>query len=190
MSMRFRVALFLMDIDQADHSKAVKDLLKMGVDCYMSKETMEALELYGHRVHTLDPATQQRIGTWTIRAFPLVHDVPNLGFLLVSGREKLLFAVDTNYVPQRFWGLTRIMLGVSYDNEILMENITCGHIDPALGKRILKNHMSFRTAKKFLEATDLSKVQSIHFLHLSDQNSDAEKFKKETEGMTGKPVYV
>lgn len=50
--------------------------------------------------------------------------------------------------------------------------------------------MSLETAKEFLRANDLSRVQEIWLLHLSDDNSDAERFKREIQGLTDKPVYV
>jgi hypothetical protein len=41
-----------------------------------------------------------------------------------------------------------------------------------------------------MQANDLSKVQEIWLLHLSDGNSDADRFKREIQELTGKPVYV
>lgn len=41
-----------------------------------------------------------------------------------------------------------------------------------------------------LKANDLSKVREIWLLHLSDGNSDAERFKREVMELTGKPVYI
>jgi phosphoribosyl 1,2-cyclic phosphodiesterase len=81
-------------------------------------------------------------------------------------------------------------LGISYDTEILKDNIITGKVDPALGKRILRNHMSLKTALEFLKANDLSKLQEIHILHTSDTNSNAAMFKKEIQKITGKPVYI
>jgi len=173
-----------------DHAKGLKDLLQCGVDCYVSPETAKALDLSGHRLYIIKPMEQFKIGTWIIKPFDLVHDAPCLGFLMVSGENKVLFAIDTNYIPYRFRGLTHIMLGVNYDNEILMDNVTLGHIHPELTKRILKNHMSLRTAKNFFRANDMSKVREIYLLHLSDDNSNAERFKTEIQQITGRPVYV
>jgi phosphoribosyl 1,2-cyclic phosphodiesterase len=44
--------------------------------------------------------------------------------------------------------------------------------------------------KEFLKANDLSKVQQIVLIHLSDGNSDEALFKTEIQKLTGKPVYV
>lgn len=44
--------------------------------------------------------------------------------------------------------------------------------------------------KDFLKANDLRHVQEIWLLHLSDGNSDADRFKREIQELTGKPVYI
>ena len=36
----------------------------------------------------------------------------------------------------------------------------------------------------------MSKVEAIFLLHLSDGNSDAERFKREVMELTGKPTYI
>jgi len=50
--------------------------------------------------------------------------------------------------------------------------------------------MSLNTCKETLLANDLSQVQKIVLIHLSDSNSDERKFKKVIEEATGKIVYV
>jgi phosphoribosyl 1,2-cyclic phosphodiesterase len=57
-------------------------------------------------------------------------------------------------------------------------------------RRLLKTHLSIDNAKDFLRANDLSRVQEIHLIHLSDGNSDEARFKREIQALTGKPVYV
>lgn len=44
--------------------------------------------------------------------------------------------------------------------------------------------------KKFLLANDLSKVEAIFLLHLSDNNSNAERFKREVQELTGRMVFI
>jgi len=63
-------------------------------------------------------------------------------------------------------------------------------VPPALKKRILKSHFSLENVKEFLKANDLSRVQEIWLLHLSDGNSDAERFKREIQELTGKMVFI
>ena len=188
--MRFRLVLSLMGISYADHSKACKGLIKNAVDIYCSEYTAGALELSGHRLHIIEPLKQFTVGGWKIKPFLLVHDVPNLGFLLVRGAVKVLFACDTNYIPYRFTGLTHIILGVNYDLEILKDNVMAGRLDSDLAARIIKNHMSLQTAIGFFQANDMAAVEEIHLIHLSAGNSDAAMFKSEIERVTARPVYA
>ncbi|MBU0906609.1 MAG: MBL fold metallo-hydrolase, partial [Nanoarchaeota archaeon] len=81
-----------------DHACATKDLMKAGIDIYCSQDTAEASRLSGHRLHILEAGKQIKIGTWTVKPFDLVHDIPCLGFLLARGEEKLMYASDTSYI--------------------------------------------------------------------------------------------
>jgi len=184
------IAGCLITHSHGDHACAAKEIMKAGIDCYCLMETAAELDLLGHRLHLLEPDRQIQIGTWAVKPFILVHDVPCLGFVLARGEEKLMYANDTSYIPYRFKGLTHIMLGVNYDSEILVDNITCGYVNLEVGKRVLRNHMSLDTAKGFFRANDMGKVEEIYLLHLSDGNSNAEKFKREIQEITGRPVYV
>jgi len=175
-----------------DHSKAVKDIMRAGIDCYMSRGTAEALGISGHRLNIIKAKQQFRIGTWTILPFETQHDAAEpLGFLLANQeREKLLYATDTYYIRYRFPGLTHIMVECNYSMDILRANVDAGLVEPALKNRILKSHFSLENVKEFLKANDLSKVQEIWLLHLSDGNSDAERFKREVQAISGKPTYI
>uniref|UniRef100_A0A6M3LH80 Putative beta-lactamase superfamily domain n=1 Tax=viral metagenome TaxID=1070528 RepID=A0A6M3LH80_9ZZZZ len=184
------IAGCLVSHEHGDHAKGVHDLLKAGVDCYMGHETAAGIGVKGHRVHIVKPMDPFMVGDWKVLPFPLVHDVENLGFLMAKGKAKVLYATDTNYIPFRFNGLTHIMLGVDYDSAVLKRNVLAGHIDPARASRTLTQHMSLQTALGFFRANDMSKVQEIHILHLSNANSDEKKFKEEIERATGRPVYI
>jgi len=166
--------------------------MRAGIDCYMSQGTAEALGLSGHRLHIIKAKQQFRIGTWTILPFETQHDATEpLGFLLANrDGDKMLYATDTYYIRYRFQGLTHIAVECNYSLDILRANVEAGMVEPALKNRILKSHFSLENVKKFLLANDLSKVQEIWLLHLSDGNSDAERFKREVRAISGKPVYI
>lgn len=194
-NLKFRVSEIagcLVTHEHQDHCKAVRDLMKAGIDCYMSRGTAEALGVAGHRVHIIEARKQFRLGSWTILPFQTQHDaVEPLGFLLANrAGDKLLYATDTYYVRYKFHGLTHILVECNYAADILAKNVEAGLVPPALKKRILKSHFSLEHVKQFLLANDLSRVQEIWLLHLSDGNSDAARFKREVQELTGKPVYI
>jgi phosphoribosyl 1,2-cyclic phosphodiesterase len=176
--------------EHKDHSKASKDILKAGIDIYISQGTKEALELVGHRINIIKAKQQFKIGTWVILPFDTQHDaVEPLGFLLYSNatKEKLLYVTDTAYIRYQFKGLTHIMIECNYSTETLKNNTK---LNIEVKKRIIKTHFSLENVKEFLKANDLSKVEQIYLLHLSDNNSDAERFKREIQELTGKEVYI
>jgi len=182
----------LVSHEHQDHAKAVNDIMRAGIDCYMSQGTAEALGLSGHRVHIIKAKQQFRIGTWAILPFETQHDAQEpLGFLLANqDREKLLYATDTYYIRYRFRGLTHIAVECNYSLDILKRNVEAGTVDKALKNRILKSHFSLENVKRFLQANDLSKVQEIWLLHLSNGNSDEARFKREIQELTGKMVFI
>ena len=82
------------------------------------------------------------------------------------------------------------MIECNYASDILYRNVENGSVPMVLKNRLLTSHFSLDNVKEFLKANDLSKVQEIWLLHLSDGNSDAERFKREIMELTGKPVYI
>jgi phosphoribosyl 1,2-cyclic phosphodiesterase len=178
--------------EHGDHSKSVRDVMKAGIDVYASQGTFDALNLSGHHVKPVKSLEQFTIGTWTILPFDVQHDVSEpLGFLLVNkAGEKLLFATDTYYIKYMFKGLTHLMIECNYSMDILDKNILEGRVPQVMRKRLIQSHFNLENVKKFLKANDLSKVKEIWLLHLSDTNSNADLFKREIQGLTGKMVFI
>lgn len=186
------IAACLLSHEHQDHSKSAKDILKAGINIYTSKGTAEALNLKHHRVKTIKAKKSFRLGTWIVMPFDVKHDAAEpLGFLLANkDGEKLVFITDSYYSPYKFNGLTHIMIECNYSMEILNENIANGKVPRIMKKRLLKSHFSLENVKDFLRINDLSRVQEIWLLHLSDNNSNEELFKSEIQKLTGKVVYV
>ena len=186
------IAGCLISHEHQDHCKAVRDIIKAGIDCYMSQGTKKALGVDGHRVKTIEARRQLEIGAWTVLPFETQHDAAEpLGFLLSNKvGEKCLYITDSYYCKYRFNNLNYIMVECNYSIDILNENIRAGKVYQAQKNRILKSHFSLENVKDFLRANDLSQVRGIWLLHLSDGNSDAMRFKREIQELTGKMVFI
>lgn len=186
------IAGCLITHEHKDHCKAIEDVMKAGIDCYSSRGTIEAMGASGHRIRTIKAQEQFKIGTWTILPFETQHDAAEpVGFLMQNeSGEKLLYATDTYYLKYRFKGLTHIMIECNHAADILKDNVEAGLVPMELKNRLMKSHFNLHNVKEFLRANDLSKVQEIWLIHLSDGNSDAERFKREIQELTGKVVYV
>jgi phosphoribosyl 1,2-cyclic phosphodiesterase len=187
-----RLSGILITHEHMDHSRAAADLARAGVDIYASAGTIAARGLTGHRVKPIEAKKQFTVGTWTIMPFDVEHDAEQpLGFLLANqAGEKLVFITDSYYCRYTFSGLTHIAVECNYSLRILDENIAAGRVHPAMRKRLLRSHFSLENVLEFLRANDMSKVQEIYLLHLSDNNSDEAMFKRRVQEVTGKPVYV
>lgn len=182
----------LISHEHGDHSKAASDLMKAGINVYASAGTFEALKLTGHRAKTVRAIEQFNIGTWTVLPFDVQHDVSEpMGFLIANqDGDKLLFATDTYYIKYRFEGLTHLLIECNYSETILNANIAAGHVPAIMKSRLIRSHFSLENMKDFIRANDMSRVQEIWLIHLSDSNSNADLFKRELQELTGRPIYI
>lgn len=179
--------------EHKDHSKAMKDLARLGVDIYASKGTMEACGLSGHRFHPVEAMKELEVGTFRILPFDVEHDAAEpLGFLFHSMEtgEKLVYFTDTYYVRYRFSGLTHIMAECNYTEDGIWESVDEGRIPAEMVPRLVRSHMSLEHLLEMLAANDMTTVQQIYLLHLSDNNSEAERMKEAVQRQTGVEVYL
>uniref|UniRef100_UPI0009885015 MBL fold metallo-hydrolase n=1 Tax=Caenibacillus caldisaponilyticus TaxID=1674942 RepID=UPI0009885015 len=153
--------------EHRDHCAGLQDVLKAGINCYMSPGTAEAIGIQHHRIKKVEAKKQFKLGTWIILPFDVQHDTSEpVGYLLMNEqREKLLFATDTYYIRYLFPGLTHIMIECNYSLAILNENIASGRVPRVMKKRLLRSHFSLENVKEFLKANDLSKLEEIWLLH-------------------------
>lgn len=174
-----------------DHAKAAKDLMKAGINCHMTQETADKLNLSGHRLKPIKPGKVFMVGTFKVLPFTTQHDAANpVGFLLQSKNgEKLLFATDTYYIKYRFTNLNYILIECNYSKQILDENIRSGLAPKEIRNRIVRSHFELENVKEFFRANDTSKIKQIHLIHVSGSNGAPGAFKTEIQKLTGKPVF-
>lgn len=181
-----------------DHCKAVESLLRMGIDTYMP-ESM-AIKPYslvfaipmGHGSDR-KKACKTKSGEYEIiriRTFDLQHDVDCIGYCVDIGDCRVAYISDSAYCKYTLPGVTHWILECNNSRDILDENVENGTLHPSLRNRIIKSHADIDTVKKMLLANDLSKTQEIILCHLSSDNSDAERFKREIQEITGKVVTL
>ncbi|MHB8928866.1 MAG: MBL fold metallo-hydrolase, partial [Bacillota bacterium] len=145
-----------------DHAACIQDVLRASVPCYMSQGTAEALGVAGHhRTHVLTALQQVDIDGWTVLPFGVIHDAEDpLGFLIVApGGDRLLYAVDTAYVPYRFERLNVVAIEANYSIDVIRQNVASGAIPLTHKNRVIKNHMSIERALDMLRANDLGQVR-------------------------------
>lgn len=171
-----------------DHAAAIPKLLQRGITVYSNEDVAG---LYPG-VQSVEARREFRIGTFRILPFEAEHDVPCYGYQVTSTAmdEKLVYITDSAYVRYTFTGLTHIMIEANYDEDIMLGNVRDEKIPFSLAERVAGTHMSIDTLIDLLRANDMTKVRQIYLLHLSDNNSDAERFKKLVQQETGAEVYI
>ena len=171
-----------------DHAAAIPKLLQRGIAVYSNADVAGVYE----GVQELTARKEYPIGTLRILPFMAEHDVPCYGYQVTSTAtdEKLVYITDSAYVRYTFTGLTHIMIEANYDEDIMLGNVRDEKIPFSLAERVAGTHMSIDTLIDLLRANDMTKVRQIYLLHLSDNNSDAEAFKKMVQQETGAEVYI
>ena len=183
----------LVSHEHMDHAKACKDLIKAGVNLYMTKGTKEALRLHSHRVKSFknfgDSYLEVEIGSFIIKPFKTIHDAKEpVGFVIYDtvAIEELVFITDTQYSIYNF-SPSYFMIEVNYDKKTINDN---PGLNDKLRERIKNNHMSLETAINLLERSDLSRLKKIYVMHLSDANSDAKVIKERLQELTGVAIEI
>lgn len=180
----------IMSHEHLDHAKSAKDLMSYGIDVHATKGTHTAIKaLDHHRAKVFEYHKSFKLGNFTILPFDILHDALEPCGFLINHPEcgNVLFITDLIFCAYTFPGLNNIIIEANYDEEIAKRKLNDMEF---LRNRIIKNHMSLDTCVKTLKANNLSAVNNIVLIHLSDSNSDAVMFKKTVEEATGKTVSI
>lgn len=171
-----------------DHSKFTKDFTNAGINVYMSAQNQKEIGIKSHRIITIEANKELRIGDFKIMPFEVNHDVYCFGFLihhLECGTT--LYLTDTSYSNYVFKGLNNLIIECNYSDQIIENKLNGKEF---LRNRIIGSHMSLETLLELLGKNDLSKVNNIVLIHLSDSNSNAIEFKNVVKKATNCNVIV
>lgn len=177
------VAGCLVSHQHRDHCKALPQLAQAGIPVYALPEVYLSFEMTSWPfLHELRPHRNFRIGSFTVLALPVMHDVPCLSFVIHHPEMgKMLFITDTMYTKYRVKDLNHILIEANYCDEILNERITAGLEIPSMKRRLLESHMEIKSTIKILTETDLDNVNEIVLIHISRRNGDFSAFHREVD---------
>ncbi len=187
------IAACLVSHEHKDHSKAAKELVRLGVKVCMTRGTGLALGLTPIMYKQVLPGLQFNLSGYTILPFEIQHDAMDpCGWYIHShySGERILFATDTYFLKYRFSGLTHVMLECNYDEQTMADNLESGTAVKSVRDRVKYSHFSLENVLRYLDVLDLAKVQAIYLLHLSDTNSNEDRIRTEVMKATGKPVII
>lgn len=179
--------------EHQDHAKSVNDVMTLGINVYSCKGTFDALGISNHhRAHNCNRVDTFKIGNFEIMNFDVKHDAAEPSGFLIRHPDcgKILFLTDTYYCEYTFKGLNNIIVEANYSKEIIDRKYGIESNKEFLRNRILKSHFSLENCMGLLKANDLSQVNNIVLIHLSDSNSDEVEFQKQVQEVTGKNVTV
>lgn len=178
----------LVSHEHKDHAKCVDELIKRGMEVYMSYGTARALE--NESATLIEHMEQFNVGSLDIVPFTTFHDAAEpLGFLIKSriDGDVLAFATDTVNLRYKFPGLNILAIEANYDRKILAR---CEKLPEKVRHRITNSHMEIETLCDYLRSLDLSECREIHLLHLSDAMSDEGSFMRKVLWSIPKGIEV
>lgn len=176
-----------------DHAAHVSEVLKAAIPAYTSAGTAQNLTVKGDRKPQICTAgSLLQLGGFRVIPFATKHDSAEpLGFFIDHAETgRVLFATDTYYLPCTFAGLNNVLIEANYDGDILERNIAEGRIPAIVRNRTIQSHFSLRHCIEALQANDISAVNNIVLIHLSDGNSNAPAFVETVREATGKSIHV
>jgi len=180
----------LLTHNHMDHAKAIRDVIKAGINVYSTRDNFAALGIAGERraVNVLEENVASEVfhpgDDFMVYPFRVKHDAADpVGFLIKADNETLLFACDTAYIEQEFkTAFNVIALECSYDKDILETRVHTGDINESLAKRLWDSHMEKQVCLDYLQKhCNLTKCREIHLLHMSGDNLNKEKTRQEFE---------
>lgn len=175
-----------------DHAKYVRDFVSNGITVLALPSVFKAkgIDSLSFRKE-IEPMHGYIVGGFKVFAMPVCHDVPCVGFIIEHGdMGRMLFVTDTMMLEYRVPGLNHILLEANYAEDILDAKIEAGSVPLSMKPRLIHSHMEIETTKGILRANDLSGVNEIVLIHLSNGNSDERRFVREVQETSGKPVYA
>lgn len=182
----------LVSHEHKDHCKGVTEVMAAGINVYSTEGTAKAMcpGVISHRLRHISANKEFKIGGFNILPFDVRHDAADPVNFLIRHEEtgNILFITDTYYVPYTFVNLNNILIEANYSQAILDDRLKGDK--EFLRNRVFASHMSLETCKQVLKANDLSQVNNIILVHLSNGNSDAAQFQEEITQLTGKNVTV
>lgn len=175
-----------------DHAGYLPDFVKAGVKVYALPEVFAAHGLLSMPfTNNISPRHTFKVGGFKVMAISVHHDCPCVAYLIEHAEMgKLLFVTDTMEFNYRIPNLSNIMLEANYADDILNERIESGLVPPSMRPRLLKSHLEIEATKSILSRQDLSGVNKIILIHLSEGNSDERRFVTEVSNLTVIPTIA
>jgi len=121
------------------------------VECGVQAKNIDVYEF--DEVREYDSSLYVEDGYFRVEPFPLSHDVPNVGYKLSIGDEKLLYATDTSKILTEAKGYDLYLVEANYEDEELEQRIEKKIIEGAdfiHEYKVMDNHLSHKGAMDYI----------------------------------------
>lgn len=177
--------------EHGDHAKpsTIAELLKRGVDVYMTKGTAEALKLdKSHRLHLIESGTRYELDEIKFYATPTIHDAAEpVMYSIGNAKFAVRYIVDSGEVPLKVAPADYLLIEANYLTSKLMNS----NVDQTQKERISKNHLSVEKVLEWLgHNIFLDRAREIHLIHISKRHGDGEIFRQMVQAAVGDDIKV
>lgn len=187
----YRICGCIVSHQHNDHAKHIGKFIEAGIPTLALSCVLSSHDINSPFASSIEPGKGYKLGGYKIVPFNVRHDVPCVGYLISHpDMGKLLFVTDTMTLDYTFAGLNHIMIEANYADDILQGRIDRGEEHPCRKDRLFETHMELETTKHILKAHDMYDVENIILIHLSNDNSDADRFIMEVSQVTGMTATV
>ena len=160
-----------------DHSGRIKDYLNSGIKVYTSDEvSSDILTVTGEKTVPLPRMRKKKLGGFTVIPFQVPHNGTECDGWLITHEElgRLLFITDAEYCRFNFSKkkITHAMIECNYSEDYMVSDVeNRGHV--------LHGHMELQTCKRLIQTIKSPELRSVGLLHLSAQNGEPGRFRRE-----------
>lgn len=151
--------------------------MNYGIKVYTSDEvSSDILTVTGEKTVPLPRMRKKKLGGFTVIPFHVPHNETECDGWLIDHKElgRLLFITDAEYCPYDFskMRITHSMIECNYSEDYMVLDVeNRGHV--------LHGHMELQTCKRLIQTIESPELRSVGLLHLSAQNGEPGRFKRE-----------
>lgn len=158
--------------------------MKYGLSVYSCQDVQSTHT----EVKTLKKGIKAKIGSFTIQPIPLKHSAECYGFLVChNSLGRLVFCTDCESFPYKIKNVHHFLIEANYSEDIAIDNM-CNGFD---NRSMSGNHLEINNTIAALKCNYSPNLQTVVLLHLSNGNSNAEKFKEMAQHELGfNNVYI
>lgn len=168
-----------------DHSKYAHEFVKMGFPVYTHPAAVEASGFIG--LNGLDPKKKLVMGGFKIQAIEVKHNVPCYSFVIdCPDTSRVLFITDCADFPWKVNGVNHLLCEANYMEDIILDRAARDEWSASASN----NHLSIEQSVSIIKRHFSAKLQTVVLLHLSDGNSDENRFREMVKRETGIEPYI